>query len=189
MSKTLNDVAACVRVAALTILVLLNVACAGSGIVAAPSALSNDVYKVDSGDTLNVTIFGQNDLGGKFLVGADGAMTIPLAGAVPVRGKTLVEVEEAVEAALSPRFVTDAKASVEVSEYRPYFVFGEVSRAGKFPFTPGLTVQQAIATAGGLNYRAAKNDAIITRAQQRLRGDYQTPLLPGDTVEIPPRYF
>ncbi|MCA3269927.1 MAG: polysaccharide biosynthesis/export family protein, partial [Thalassospira sp.] len=99
MSKTSYNVASTVRASILSFALLLNAACAGASIQSAPQNLSNESYRVDSGDTLNVTIFGQNDLGGKFLVGAEGAITIPLAGAVPVREKTLIEVKEAVESA------------------------------------------------------------------------------------------
>lgn len=145
-------------------------------------------YQLDSGDQLRVIVFGQPDLSNTYLVDQAGMISMPLIGAVPARGRTTAEIEAAVAIALRNGFVRNPDVAAEVDRYRPFFAMGEVNVAGQYDYVPGLTVQQAIAIAGGFTRRADKLAIQVTRSQS---GQVETamlkltdPLMPGDTMYV-----
>jgi polysaccharide export outer membrane protein len=145
-------------------------------------------YRLDSGDSLRVIVFGQTDLTNTYVVDQAGAISMPLIGAVSTRGATTGEVEAAIATRLRQGYLRDPDVSVEVARYRPFFAMGEVSAAGQYDYVPGMTVQQAIAVAGGFTPRADKYTVQVTRS---VAGRVHTavllltdPVAPGDTLYV-----
>jgi len=150
-------------------------------------------YRLDSGDQVRVTVFGQIDLSRIYPVDVSGNITMPLIGSVPARGRTPVALSAGISSRLARNYVRNPDVSVEVQTYRPFFVLGEVQRAGQFPYVSGMTVQTAIAIAGGYTYRADQRGVIITRQGQEkpIRGyaSNDGPVMPGDTIYVEERFF
>ena len=157
-----------------------------------PPELSNH-YVLGAGDQVRVVVFGQEELSGEFSVNADGSVALPLVGAVTAAGKTPNALESAIALALSPDYVRDPQVSVEVLRYRPYFIMGEVRAPGSYPYMSGLDVHSAVAVAGGYTYRAKKTFVLLTRStggkKERREVQPDTPILPGDVIEVPERFF
>ena len=150
-------------------------------------------YRLGSGDTVVVTVFGDPTLGGRYRVDDTGRISVPLAGPVEVGGRSLRDAEGAiVQRMRSEGVMTDPRISLNIEEYRAVYVTGEVARGGGFEFTPGMTAYQAVALAGGYSVRAKRDEILVTRAggdgMPRLaRGD--TVLQAGDIVTSPERWF
>lgn len=149
-------------------------------------------YRLGSGDALRVIVFGEADLTGQFVVGSQGSVAYPLVGEVQAAGLTLQEFTDQLQRKLTS-FIRQPIVSVEVTNYRPFFILGEVSRPGTYPYAARLTVQNAVATAGGFTYRANQRRVFIKHADEEVEREYEltttTPVLPGDTVRIPERRF
>ena len=160
----------------------------GTGEVVAGSA-----YILGSGDRLRVIVFGQDNLSNIYVIDAAGRIAMPLIGAVPMAGRTTADAARAVEAKLREGFVREPKVSVEVDLHRPIFVLGEVTNSGQFAYVNGMTVQTAVALAGGFAPRAARDYAEVTR--QTVAGlvtgivPVIYPVRPGDTIVIKERWF
>jgi polysaccharide export outer membrane protein len=172
----------------LTGLMLLT-ACANAPQV--PNAIHSELvepYRLDAGDQVRVIVFGQADLSNTYVIDQSGAISMPLVGSVPARGRTTAEMEGAIAARLKSGFIRNPDVSVEVDRYRPFFVMGEVGAAGQYAFVPGITVQQAIAVAGGFSPRADMMSVQVTRSYaghvgtDRLK--LSDPVLPGDTLYV-----
>ena len=150
-------------------------------------------YRLGSGDKIKVTVFGHDDLSGQFLVGGGGDVALPLIGKVRAGGLSVAEFASRVVGALKPDYLTDPRVSVEVLNYRPFYIIGEVKQPGSYPFVDGMTVVNAIALAGGYTYRARENKIHVTRATDpknvKRPADHDTPILPGDVIEVPERFF
>lgn len=145
-------------------------------------------YQLDAGDQLRIVVFGQDDLSNTYVVDQAGAITMPLIGSVPARGRTTAEIASAVEARLRNGYLRQPDVSVEVDKYRPFFAMGEVGVAGQYAFVPGMTVQQAIAVAGGFSPRADLSSVDVTRSVGgHVESDRLTlsdPVMPGDTITV-----
>ncbi len=154
---------------------------------------SIDAYRLGAGDKISVNVFGEDDLSGEFLVGDDGRVDMPLIGAVQAQGQSVTEFQNAVVARYSAGYLKDPKVSVSVLNYRPFFIQGEVGKGGEYPYKAGLTVQDAVAIAGGYTYRANTDKAFIRRAGQDREVEVslgqRVALNPGDIVRIPERFF
>ncbi len=150
-------------------------------------------YQLATGDRLRVIVFGQDNLSNIYAVDSQGRISMPLIGAVEATGRTTGQLERALEAKLRGGFLREPKVSVEVDAYRPFFILGEVAASGQFPFVNGMTVQTAVAIAGGFTPRGDRYTAVITR---QVNGEIITgkvpftqPVLPGDTITIRERWF
>lgn len=185
--------------AALALLVSLLTACDGprgiTGTLPAHTAMAqSDTYLLSPGDKLKVTVFNEPDLTGEFQINHSGDVAFPLIGTVAAAGLSVTEFQNQLRQRLQKGYVRNARISIEVASYRPFNVFGEVKTAGQFPFRPGLTVQDAIAMAGGFTYRANSRTAYVRRASANseltveLDGP-RVPILPGDDVRVAERYF
>jgi polysaccharide export outer membrane protein len=162
----------------------------------APRAFSESTiqpYRVDSGDRLRVTVFDQKDLTNTYSVDQAGYIAFPLVGSVPARGRTLQELEGQLAGKLQQGFLRNPDITIEMDRYRPVFVMGEVGQAGQYTYVPGMTVQNAIAVAGGYSARANQANADITR---KINGKILTgrvvisdPVLAGDTIYVRERLF
>ena len=150
-------------------------------------------YRLDAGDELRITVFEQDELTNSYSVDKAGYIAFPLVGAVPARGRTIKQVERAVAVKLADGFIRDPDVSVEVATYRPFFIMGEVGAAGQYTYTPGMTVQNAVAAAGGFTPRAAARDVDVTRNVNGKvlsgRVEVTDPILPGDTIVVRERIF
>ena len=153
----------------------------------------NQPYMLGAGDKVRVTVFGQSDLTNTYSIDQSGYIAFPLVGAVAARGRTVQQLEEDIAAKLRKDYLRNPDVSVEVDQYRSVYVMGEVGSAGQYAYTPGMTVQNAIATAGGFTARANQGEVDITR---QINGKVMTgsvvisdPLLPGDTVFVRERLF
>lgn len=161
---------------------------------AAPSVAELREYRLGAGDGLRLIFYGEDKLNGEYRIAADGRLALPLVGQVEAGGRTLIELQEAIRAAYARGgYLLDPKVAVEIIEYRPFFVLGEVNAPGQYPFIPGMTVRQAIATAKGYTYRAQQGTVAITRWSETNEVPYRlnpgAAVAPGDTIRIPERHF
>jgi polysaccharide export outer membrane protein len=149
-------------------------------------------YQLGPGDQLRITVFGETDLTGQFVVGSQGTIAYPLVGEVRAAGLTVAQFTTALQSSLQA-YVRQPNVSVEVANYRPFFILGEVQRPGTYPYSASLTVLNAVATAGGFTYRANEGRVFIRHANEQVEHAYPitiaTPVLPGDTVRIGERLF
>lgn len=149
-------------------------------------------YQLGPGDQLRITVFNEADLTGNYIVGSQGTISYPLVGDVQAAGLTILEFTERLRSALQ-EFIRQPNVSVEVANYRPFFILGEVQRPGTYPYSANLTVLNAVATAGGFTYRANRGRVYIRHANEGEEHVYPltiaTPVLPGDTVRIGERLF
>lgn len=151
-------------------------------------------YRLTTGDKVKVTVYNEQDLTGEFQVNDAGNVSFPLAGAIPATGATVSEFQHRLTAKLRKGFVKNPRVSVEISNYRPFNVIGEVKNAGQYPYRPGLTLNDAVAMAGGFTYRANQHTAYVRRADTSGETTVQTDknsvtVGPGDNIRIPERYF
>jgi protein involved in polysaccharide export with SLBB domain len=149
-------------------------------------------YRLGAGDQLRITVFNEPELTGQYVVGSSGTIAYPLVGSIEAAGTTVPEFTEALQTALQT-YVRSPSVSVEVTNYRPFFILGEVQRPGTYPYSANLTVLNAVATAGGFTYRANERRVFIRHANGTEEREYDltvaTPVLPGDTVRIGERLF
>ncbi|MFN4185382.1 MAG: polysaccharide biosynthesis/export family protein [Hyphomonas sp.] len=150
-------------------------------------------YALGSSDRLRVTVFGHPTLSGEFEVDGSGSISMPLIGTIRAIGLSTIELENAIAETLSDGYVLNPRVSAEVINYRPYYILGEVGRPGEYPYTSGLTVQNAVAAAGGFTYRANKRAVYIKGidTDQEIAYDLtpSTVVKPGDTIRIGERIF
>jgi polysaccharide export outer membrane protein len=155
-------------------------------------AVDND-YRLAAGDRVRITVYGHEDLSGEFEVDGTGQLSLPLVQDVDAVDKTLNELERDIENALKPDYLRNPRVSVEILNYRPFYIMGEVKTPGSYPYVSGMTVINAVALAGGFTYRAQKNKIKIVRDQdtnkEEIRADSETIVLPGDVIEIGERFF
>lgn len=170
-------------------LVVATVAVAAAG---ARAQVQNE-YRVGPGDKLNITVFGHDDLSGEFLVDGSGRLSMPLLGQVDASHKTIAELQRHITVALDRDFIINPRVSIEVVNYRPFFILGQVNRPGSYSYIEGMNVRMAVALAGGYTRRAREEPVIIMRGQEddetRIEADLETPVLPGDTIEVERRLF
>ena len=150
-------------------------------------------YTLGVGDQLRVIVFGEENLSGEFVVDSSGHISMPLIGEVKASGSTIRGFQKSVEAQLLDGYLKDPRVSAEVMNFRPYYILGEVNASGEYPYSNGLTVLNAVATAGGFSYRANKKAVFIKRAGEQTEVRYpltvSTPVQPGDTIRIAERLF
>ena len=169
-------------------------ACAeGSGLPPLPDTHAS-AYHLGVGDQVRVLTFGEEQLTGEFRVNDSGNIALPLVGALPASGRTTNELStEIADELRSKKLMRDPSVSVEVMNYRPIFVLGEVSHPGQYPYQPGMTVLTAVTVAGGFTYRAIKGYASILRTSngKAVEGKVsrQTYVEPGDVITIYERHF
>ncbi len=150
-------------------------------------------YKLGTGDELKVTVFGEPDLSGPFAVDGQGTITMSLIGQVEIVNLTVTETSRLLEARLKDGWLRDPKVTVELVKGRPYYILGEVNKPGEYPFISGLTVMNAIASAGDFTYRADKVRILIKSADSPNEREVEltptTVVRPGDTIRVRERFF
>jgi polysaccharide export outer membrane protein len=156
-------------------------------------APANVPYTLDSGDRLRIVVFGQEGITGSYLVDAGGQVNLPLIGAVPARGLTTRQLTATIAERLKQGYVREPHVTAEIEAYRPFFILGEVTNPGQYPYVVRMTAEKAVAIAGGFAPRANKKTVELTRngGGQHFKGDVPLnyPLRPGDTVVVKERWF
>ncbi|MBR1149957.1 polysaccharide biosynthesis/export family protein [Bradyrhizobium sp. JYMT SZCCT0428] len=167
-------------------------------VVAAPMAYAEPVrydtsYHLDAGDRLRVVVYGQEGLTNTYAIDAGGSITIPLIGSVPARGRTPAGLAAEIAAKLRAGFIRDPSVAVEIEAYRPFFILGEVAAPGQYPYVPNMTVESAVAIAGGFSPRARRDRVTVTHTDGSGTARYVVPpgtsISPGDTVLVGERWF
>jgi len=150
-------------------------------------------YRMGSGDKIRVITFGEESLTGEFSIGGSGMVSLPLIGEVKAAGLSIPEFQSQVETKLKEGYLKEPRVSVEILNYRPFYILGEVEKPGTYPYTNGLTVLNAVATAEGFTYRANTRKVFIKRvdggSEQEFPLTTQTLVAPGDTIRIAERFF
>lgn len=159
----------------------------------AAQAQVTSAYTLGSSDKLRVTVFGHPDLSGEFEVDGTGQISLPLIGQKKAIGLSTSMLEQSITETLAGGYILDPRVSVEVINYRPFYILGEVGKPGEYPYTNGLTVQNAVAAAGGFSYRANKRVVYIKSIDSDREIAYEltpgTVVKPGDTLRIGERIF
>jgi polysaccharide export outer membrane protein len=150
-------------------------------------------YKLDSGDQIRIIVFGQEELSGRYTVDGAGMISMPLIPAVKARGVTTAELEQVIGGELEKDIVIRPNVTVQIENFRPFFILGEVHNPGNYPYVHGMTVLTAVAIAGGFTPRAQKDYVSITRkvegAAVEGRAERNTFVLPGDVIFVHERFF
>ena len=167
-------------------------------------------YALAAGDKLRVIVFGQDNLSNIYAVDGGGRIAMPLIGVVQIGGQTTGQAARTIETKLAAGFVREPHVTVEVDAYRPFYILGEVTTSGQYPFVNGMTVETAVAIAAGFGPRAARDYAVLTRegkggptagpgleptneaGREKLVSGIVPmtyPVRPGDTIVIKERFF
>lgn len=150
-------------------------------------------YQLGSGDEIKITVYGEEDLSGEFEIDGSGSVSMPLIGSVSVGGKNLKLAEKLITELLADGYLIAPRVSIEVLNYRPFYILGEVDEPGSYPYVNDMTVLNAVALASGFTYRANKKKIEITRKvdgkEQKLTVGITAQVLPGDIIRIAERFF
>lgn len=156
-------------------------------------ALPDTAYRLDAGDRLRVVVYGQDGLTNTYAIDASGAITMPLIGSVPARGRTPAGLAVEIAGKLRKGYIRDPSVAVEIESYRPFFILGEVAAPGQYPYVPNMNVESAVAIAGGFSPRARRDRVTLTHADSsgsiRTVVPLGTAVGPGDTVLVGERWF
>jgi polysaccharide export outer membrane protein len=159
----------------------------------AAAAAAEQPYTLGPGDKLRVTVFGQDGISNTYIVDAGGNVSLPLIGSLAARGITTQQLSARIAERLKQGYVREPHVTVEVESYRPFFILGEVTTPGQYPYVADMTVEKAIAIAGGFAPRAYKTTVELTRSapgdQSKSEVPLNYPLRPGDTVMVKERWF
>jgi len=161
---------------------------------AAPMPVAYDsAYRLDAGDRLRIVIYGQEGLTNTYAIDAGGSITLPLVGSVPARGRTPAGLATEITGKLRNGYIREPSVAVEIEAYRPFFILGEVAAPGQYPYVPNMSVESAVAIAGGFSPRAKRDRITLTHTDAggsvRTIVAPGTPLSPGDTVLVGERWF
>lgn len=168
---------------------------AGEGVSLTPEQ-QQDVaagYRLGPGDQVRVTVFRHEDLSGEFQLDGEGFFALPLVGEVKAGGKVVRDLENDIETAFKDGgYLVNPQVSLEVLNYRPFYILGEVNQPGSYPYVNGMTVINAIALAGGYTYRASQGSISVQRGGsegKKVAVGPTSQVLPGDIITVPERFF
>lgn len=151
------------------------------------------VYRLGSGDRVTIKVFGEKDLDGDYVVTGDGKLSLPLIGEVAAAGLTVPELQDRIQTAYKQGFLNDPKVNIQVANFRPFYIMGEVENPGQYPYSDNISVINAVAVAGGFTYRAQQKKVWIRRAgevrETQVELTSELTVSPGDTIRIGERYF
>lgn len=161
--------------------------------VANAYAATEGPYRLDAGDKLRIVVFGQEGLTNTYAVDAGGSITMPLIGGVRAKGLSPAELAGVITARLKHGYIREPYVAVEIEAYRPFFILGEVTAPGQYPYVPSMTAESAVAIAGGFTPRAQRQDVKLTRTYPAgpvtTTFPLATTLKPGDTILVGERWF
>jgi protein involved in polysaccharide export with SLBB domain len=154
---------------------------------------STDDYRLGVADKIRILIFDEPSLSGEFLVNANGKLSLPLIGDVDAAGVTTTALAATIQRKLADGYLREPRVSIDVLTFRPYYILGEVNKPGEYPYSSGLTVLNAVATAEGFTYRASKKSVVVKHAgeatEETLPLSPDLRVRPGDTIRIRERLF
>ena len=149
--------------------------------------------RLQAGEKIRVTVFGEPTVSGDYQIDPSGQISLPLAGTIKAAGLTQTELEQALAKKFRSEYLKNPKVTVAISEFRPFYIMGEIEKPGAYPYTGGLNALSAIAIAGGTTYRASKTNILIQHPGKKGLREYPltaaVPVLPGDVIRVPQRYF
>jgi polysaccharide export outer membrane protein len=158
-----------------------------------PASILDPDYRLDAGDRLRVVVYGQDGLTNSYAIDAGGSITMPLIGRVAARGLTPATLAASITGRLRDGFIREPSVAVEIETYRPFFILGEVAAPGQYPYVPNMSVESAVAIAGGFSPRAKRDAVTVTHTtldgSARAVVPLGTPINPGDTVLVSERWF
>lgn len=167
-------------------------ACVSSPHAVATTA-SDYVYKLGRGDKVKISVFGEEQLTGDYAVNGNGEIAFPLLGPIKADGRTAEELRVELQSRLGQEYIRAPRVTIDIANYRPVFILGEVAQPGEFAYAEGLTVFALVAKAGGFTYRANQTRAYIRHESARDETFYvlesATAVRPGDTIRIGQRIF
>jgi len=161
--------------------------------MAAGGASADIDYALGVADKVRVIVFDEPSLSGEFIVNANGSLSMPLIGDVRAIGNTASDIAQTIQTKLREGYVLEPRVSIDILTFRPFYILGEVNKPGEYPYSSGLTVDGAVATAQGYTYRAEKKSVYIKRAadaraiKMKLTTDLR--IRPGDTIRVGERYL
>jgi polysaccharide export outer membrane protein len=169
----------------------LSAGATGAGGVETPEVVAS-VYKLGPADRIKITVFNHTDLSGEFSLDGAGNFALPLIGEVQGGGLTSRELEQRIQDRLKDGYLIDPQVSIEVMNYRPFYILGEVKTPGSYPYVDNMNILNAVALAGGFTYRAKQNAFMLQRGgsnSQAVTVNGSQSLLPGDIVTVQERFF
>ncbi|TKB48198.1 polysaccharide export protein [Ferrimonas sediminicola] len=158
-----------------------------------PVAAATGDYRLSSGDTISIHVYGEDDLTLQTRLGESGVINYPYLGVIKVKGLTVAELESRIVSGLKGDYLINPSVHISITEYRPFYIYGEVKAPGGYPYQPGLTVERAVALAGGLTERASIKDMTINRIlsgqEKSIRVSMSTSVYPDDSILIKDSFF
>jgi polysaccharide export outer membrane protein len=172
-----------------SLLVLLTISACGTNLAETVNVPEGEPYRLDNGDQLRITVFGQDTMTGEYTVDGSGFISMPLLAQVEARGRTVQELEQQISQRLtSEGFLVNPSVNVQVLTYRPFFILGQVAAPGQFAYIENMTVLTAVAMAGGFTNRASTDGFTITRKVGNkvieARAQRNTLVRPGDVIYV-----
>jgi protein involved in polysaccharide export with SLBB domain len=159
----------------------------------AVASLAEKPYRLQPGEKVRITIYGEAGLSGEYQIDPGGFLSLPLVGVVKAAGISESDLQQLLVKRYSQEYLKNPKITVSVSEFRPFYIIGEVEKPGAYPYTSGLNVLSAIAIAGGTTYRASHSRIYMQHPGESGLSEYTAsaaiPVMPGDIIQIPRRYF
>jgi len=160
---------------------------------AAESEQTRATYQLGAGDKLSITVFNQDDLSGEYTINGAGRFVMPFIDRIPAAGLTIPELSDLIVSKLKPDYLLNPRVSIEVLNFRPYYIIGEIASSGSYPFVEGITYLNAVAIAGGFSYRAKKNYVKVKRSENTTGDELELQLndfvKPGDIIRVAERLF
>lgn len=165
-----------------------------SGFASAQNSARISDYPLGSGDKIRITVFGEEDLSMEVTLSDAGTISYPFLGEIDVLGRTIGGLSQYITEGLLDGYLISPNVSVTVLEYRPFYIHGEVETPGGYPYQPGLTLQQAVALAGGFTERASRSKFMLLKEgaedeSEEITVRLTSPVGPGDTVTIEESFF
>lgn len=155
-------------------------------------AKAQEQYLLGPGDVIIIKVYGQEDLELQTRLTDSGTINYPFLGELQLTGMSIKQVENVIYQGLKGDYLVEPNVFVGMVEYRPFYIHGEIKLPGGYPYQPGMTVNQAIALAGGLTERASRDKILISREGQKNQhenGNLNSRILAGDTITIEQRFF
>jgi protein involved in polysaccharide export with SLBB domain len=158
------------------------------------TAGADSAYRLGSGDKVRIIVLNPRDLTDIYQVDGLGRIKFPLVGQIQAGGLTPKQLEQKVARVLSPEYARNPHVSVVVLNHRPFYILGEVTKPGSYPYVSGMTMINAIALAGGFTYRADEDSFDLLRTDKSGRKSKadatpETPVRPGDVITVNERIF
>lgn len=164
-----------------------------SSCLSAAEPMSLSRYELGSGDKINISVYGEEDMDKELILSDAGTVSYPFLGEFRAKGLTVGQLEQMITNRLKEGYFIDPRVSVSIVEYRKFFVSGEVKSPGGFQFEPGLTLEKAVALAGGFTQRASKRGITVTREENGRPTEHELSLndsvYPGDIIVVSESFF